>query len=814
MDAAAAPGVDQAAATLIDQALVPAITKEQPIMSADSQPCTEDAARTRISELIARIDEHNRRYYVLDDPAISDAEYDALMRELQAIEARWPGLVSPASPTQRVGAEPLGEFGEVRHGVPMLSLDNAFSEQDLRDFDRRVRERLETGHVRYVGEPKLDGLSVSIHYDNGILTQAGTRGDGRVGEDITQNIRTIRSVPLKLLGERVPQRLDVRGEVVIRRQDFQRLNAQRLEAGERSFANPRNAAAGSLRQLDPRETARRPLTFFTFGVGECSEPLGNSHHGVLEQLAAWGFRVNDEVEVLDGVEQCLAYHDRLLARRDGLDYEIDGVVYKVDDLRARESLGFTARAPRWAIAHKLPAREATTRVRDITPSVGRTGAITPVAELEPVEVGGVTVSRATLHNMDELRRKDVRPGDSVMVRRAGDVIPEITKVILEQRPADTQPWQMPSACPVCGAEVLRLDGEADYRCIGSLQCPAQLKESVRHFASRRALDIDGLGDKVAAQLVEAGLVRELADVFRLGYEQVLALEGFAGISAGKLIAAIEERRRIPLERLLYGIGIPGVGDDTARLIAAHMGQLDFIRRAHPCLFVLIPGVGRTTGDEIHAFFHDQANAASLDRLLELVEVTEEKGFSRDYLEQITAARLISELKLRKVGPKRAGELAAKITYLRELPELPVQRLPVAGPEAEQLRQALAEHADELRAMDALLEQAGLHWAGDRSQARIQQGAPDTGADGNGAAAAVSGRTFVLTGTLQEMTRDQARDAIEALGGKVSGSVSGKTDYLVAGEAAGSKLDKARKLGVSILDEQALKALLGQEVSTH
>lgn len=759
-----------------------------------------DQALARAQELRRQINGHNYRYYVLDEPSVADAEYDNLMQELLAIENRWPELVTPDSPTRRVGAAPAGEFGEVRHRVSMLSLDNAFNEQDLRDFDRRVRERLETDRVRYVGEPKLDGLSVSISYEDGLLTRAGTRGDGRVGEDITLNIRTIRTVPLGLQGDRIPARLDVRGEVVIRRQDFERLNAQRLETGERLFANPRNAAAGSLRQLDSRETARRPLTFFTFGVGECSESLGNSHHEILKQLQEWGFRVNGEVDVLDGVEACLDYYQRLLDRRDELDYEIDGVVFKVDDLEARERLGFTSRAPRWAIAHKLPAREATTLVRTITPSVGRTGVITPVAELEPVEVGGVTVGRATLHNLDELRRKDVRPGDTVMVRRAGDVIPEIIGVIPDLRPADAEPWDMPHACPVCGSEVLRLEGEADYRCIGSLQCPAQLKESIRHFASRRALDIEGLGDKVSEQLVETGLVRELADVFRLSKENLLTLEGFADISAGKLASAIADRRCIPLDRFLYAIGIPGVGVDTARLLASQVGSLEFIRRAHPVLFALIPGIGRTMGDEIHAFFDDQKNAGSLDRLLALVELTEEWGYAADYLERLTAAAIITELGFRKVGPKRAGELARKIDCLAELAELPVQRLPVSGVEAEQLRQEFREHLSELQSIDALLLDQHLHWIRDRSKAVIQGRVAQQ--------ASLAGKTFVLTGTLEDYTRDQARELIEVQGGKVVGSVSRKTDYLVAGEAAGSKLEKAGALGVTVLDEAAFRELIG------
>ncbi|WP_290649577.1 NAD-dependent DNA ligase LigA [Aquisalimonas sp.] len=763
---------------------------------------TPEEARARITALREQIDEHNHRYYVLDEPILADGEYDALLHELQALEAAHPELVTPGSPTQRVGAAPAEGFGKVVHGQPMLSLENAFDDGELREFDRRVRERLGAASVTYIGEPKLDGLSLSIRYEHRLLVQAGTRGDGRVGEDITNNVRTVRSVPLRLRGESVPEHLEVRGEVVIRRRDFEALNTARLERGERPFANPRNAAAGSVRQLDPKVAAQRPLTLFAFGVGECSISLGETHWQVLEQLGAWGFLVNREVRRLDGVEACLNYYRELRERRDSLDYEIDGVVFKVDDLRLREVLGYTARSPRWAIASKLPAREATTRVRRILPSVGRTGTITPVAELEPVEVGGVRVGRATLHNLDEVRRKDVREGDTVMVRRAGDVIPEIVSVIPEARPQRAEPWEMPGHCPACGAEVIRPDGEVDYRCIGSLQCPAQLSESIRHFASRRALDIEGLGDKVAEQLVDTGLVRELADVFTLDKEQLLGLEGFAEVAATNLLKAIEARRRVPLHRLLYAIGIPGVGADTARLLAAQLGDLDFIRRAHPVLFALVPGIGRTMGEEIRAFFADARNVGGLDRLLEFIEIEGEEGVAPEYAAGVAAAAIIRELGLPKVGPKRAAELAAKIQRLDELPELPVQRLPVAGTEGERLCDALRQHKADLRAMDELLLAKNLHWTSDRSRARIR------GAEQ--ATTPLAGKTFVLTGSLERLTRDEAKTRIEALGGKVTGSVSSKTDYVVAGAAAGSKRDRAEQLGVTILDESAFHELLGEE----
>ena len=472
-------------------------------------------AAERIADLRQRINHHNYLYYVQDRPEVSDAEYDRLMEELKDLEAEFPDLVTADSPTQRVGAAPAEEFGEVRHGIPMLSLDNAFDEDSFRDFDRRVRERLERDQVDYVAEPKLDGLSLNLRYQEGVLTQAGTRGDGSVGEDVTANVRTIGSIPLRLRGNDAPALVEIRGEVVIRVKDFERLNQTRQDEGEKPFANPRNAAAGSLRQLDPNVTAKRPLTFFTWGVGDSSEPVGDSYTGILDRLGEWGFRINEYVETVTGADACLDYYHRLMEQRDDLPFEIDGVVFKVNGLSDRDILGFTARAPRWAVAFKLPAREETTVVNDIIPSVGRTGVITPVADLEPVHVGGVIVSRATLHNLDEVRRKDVRIGDTVMVRRAGDVIPEVTTVVMDKRPAGAAEWEMPEQCPVCGSDVVREEDTAYHRCIGGLGCSAQLEGAVLHLASRRALDIDGLGERLVQQLISRKMVATVADVFRL-----------------------------------------------------------------------------------------------------------------------------------------------------------------------------------------------------------------------------------------------------------------------------------------------------------
>ncbi len=662
-------------------------------------------AERRAAELRETLADHNYRYYVLDEPAVSDAEYDALLRELQDLERQWPSLATPDSPTQRVGAPPLEAFEPARHEQPMLSLGNVFSEEELREFDRRVHERAAGGDVAYVCEPKLDGLSVNLRYEDGLLARAATRGDGEVGEDITANVRTIRSVPLRLTGA-APSLLEVRGEVVIRKADFERLNARREAAGERTFANPRNAAAGSLRQLDSRITARRPLTFFTFGTGASSETLAATHSDVLTRLEAWGFRVNEHVQRVDDVDGCLRYYQWLLEYRDTLSYEIDGAVYKVDDLALRERLGFTARAPRWAAAHKLPAREATTVVETIAASVGRTGVITPVAELAPVEVGGVTVSRATLHNLDEVRRKDVREGDTVMVRRAGDVIPEITAVITERRPAGVEPWDMPGACPVCGSEVLRLDEEAAHRCIGGLYCPAQRMGALLHFVSRRAMDIDGLGEKLVAQLVERDLVRTAADLYHLDARRLSGLERMGERSAANLLRAIDASRETTLARFLYALGINHVGEVTAKALAAHFGELDAIRQADEEALESVPDVGPVVAQSVAHFFAQPHNQEVIDGLLH----------------------------------------------------------------------------------------AGVHWP-----------APE-GRDGD--EAPLAGRTFVLTGTLEGFTRDEARARIEALGGKVTGSVSGRTDYVVAGADPGSKRDKAERLGVSVLDEAAFRELVG------
>jgi len=667
-----------------------------------------DSVVQRIEALRKEIREHNYRYYVLDDPTVPDAEYDRLMRELQALEAEYPELMTSDSPTQRVGAEPAREFGEVRHEIPMLSLANAFSEEDLQAFDKRIRDRLGTEEtIEFAAEPKLDGLAVSLLYEDGKLVRGATRGDGVTGEDITQNIRTIKTVPLALHGDDWPRVLEVRGEVYMPREGFEALNQRARDRGEKTFVNPRNAAAGSLRQLDPRVTAERPLAIFCYSVGRVEgTEMPARHSEILERLRTWGLRVCPERDVVQGPEGCLAYYRRIGEQRDSLPYEIDGVVYKVNRIELQQELGFVSRAPRWAIAHKFPAQEEITVLRDVEFQVGRTGALTPVARLEPVFVGGVTVSNATLHNMDEIERKDVHIGDTVIVRRAGDVIPEVVGVIVERRPSDARPVKMPTECPVCGSEVVRAEGEAVARCSGGLYCGAQRKEAIKHFASRRAMDIEGLGDKLVDQLVEAGLVDHVDGIYRLSVEQVASLERMGEKSAQNLVNAIDKSRDTTLERFIFALGIREVGEATARALAMHFGDLEPLMAADEDALQQVPDVGPVVAQHVVSFFAQGHNRDVIDKLLEAVITWE-----------------------------------------------PIE---------------VAE-------------------AGDKP---------------------LEGNTYVLTGTLESMTRDEAKARLMALGAKVTGSVSKKTTAVIAGAEAGSKLDKAESLGIEILDEDGLKSLLG------
>ncbi len=667
------------------------------------------AISQRVAELRDNIDYHNYRYYSLDDPVVPDAEYDRLLRELESLESRYPGLITPQSPTQRVGAAPAEVFGEVVHTVPMLSLANAFEEQELVDFDRRVRERLGVEEVdeevEYAAETKLDGLAASIRYEDGVLVSGATRGDGTRGEDVTRNIRTIKAVPLHLRGDDFPRVLEVRGEVFMTEEGFRRLNEEQLRREEKPFANPRNAAAGGLRQLDPGITAERPLTMYCYGVGDVREGwLPNTHSGILARLKHWGLRVSPELMVVQGVDGCRSYHADMLARRESLGYAIDGVVFKVNDVALQQRLGAVSRAPRWAIAYKFPAEEELTRVRAIDVQVGRTGTLTPVARLEPVQVGGVTVTNATLHNQDEVDRKDVRVGDTVVVRRAGDVIPEVARVVKDRRPRRTRRFYLPGQCPVCGSEVVRIEGESAARCSGGLVCPAQRKQAVRHFASRRAMDIEGLGEKLVEQLVDAGLVHSALDIYALTEEQVAALERMGKKSAANLVAAIERSRETTLARFLYALGIRDVGEATALALATHLGDMDSLRAADAERLQEVPDVGPVVARQITSFLSEVHNQEVLDGLVKLL------------------------------------------------------RLP----------------------------------------AHVQ------GHDGE---APLAGKRFVITGTLDAMPRNEAKRRLQALGAKVSGSVSRNTDYLVAGASPGSKRGKAQQLEVTILDEDDFLKLI-------
>jgi DNA ligase (NAD+) len=664
-------------------------------------------AAARAAELRAQLAQHDYRYYVLDDPEVPDAEYDRLMRELRALEAADPTLITPDSPTQRVSGTPSSAFGEVVHRVPMLSLDNAFTEEDLTAFDRRIHERLGlSGELEYVAEPKLDGLAVTVIYRDGQLAQAATRGDGVTGEDVTANVRTIRAVPQRLRGT-APALLEARGEVFMLLGGFERMNEQARARGEKVFVNPRNAAAGSLRQLDPRITAARPLTAFFYALGALEgapQPAGQLE--LLTWLRALGLPVSPEVRPVKGVGGCLDYYRDLGARRRALPYQIDGVVYKLERRADQERLGYLSRSPRWAIAHKFPADEALTQVKGVEFQVGRTGALTPVARLEPVFVSGVTVSNVTLHNIDEVHRKDVRVGDTVIVRRAGDVIPEVVSVILERRPAGTVPVQLPQRCPVCQSPVLRVEGEAVARCTGAFTCRAQRQEALRHFASRRALDIEGLGDKLIEQLVEHEQLRSPADIYALTLPQLAQLERMGEKSATNLLAAIEKSKHTTLPRLLLGLGIRDVGEATALALARHFGTLEQLMQADAAMIQQVPDVGPIVAAHVAAFF------------------------------------------------------------------------------------ASDDHRKVIKALQA----KGVKWP----QMTPAPAAVDP----------LAGKTFVLTGTLSGLTRDEATQALSARGAKVAGSVSKKTHYLVAGAEAGSKLNRARELGVRVIDEQELLRLLG------
>ena len=631
------------------------------------------SVRARARKLHAELHEHNYRYYSRDDPLIPDAEYDQLLRELQSLEEQYPQLITPDSPTQRVGAVPLKAFGEVRHEQRMLSLDNAFSDDELLDFDRRVRERLETDEVEYAAEPKLDGLAVSLLYRDGRLVRAATRGDGVTGEDVSQNVRTIASVPLKLAGRSIPEVLEVRGEVYMSHAGFEALNQQAASAGQKLFVNPRNAAAGSLRQLDPAITARRSLEIFCYGVGQVSGgALAETHTDILAQLQGWHLRVYEDVQRVTGVSGCIAYYQHYEQQRERLPFEIDGVVFKVNRLQQQQSLGFVARAPRWAIARKFPAQQRETRVLGIEVQVGRTGALTPVARLEPVFVGGVTVTNATLHNEEEVQRKDVRKGDTVIVRRAGDVIPEVVRVISERRPAGTQKFQLPTSCPVCHSHVVRVAGEAIARCSGGLFCPAQRKESIKHFASRRAMDIEGLGDKLVEQLVEKELISHVSDLYSLTVEDLAGLERMAEKSASNLVEALQRSQSTTLPRFIYALGIREVGEATAQTLAREFGDLDLLMAADIEALEAVRDVGPVVAKRIREFFSEQHNRVVIAALREagvhwpVVEKPQAQPFAgKTFVLTGTLSMPRAELKerLQSLGARVAGSVSKQTDFV-------------------------------------------------------------------------------------------------------------------------------------------------------
>ncbi|MCE7523562.1 NAD-dependent DNA ligase LigA [Alloalcanivorax xenomutans] len=753
----------------------------------------------QIKQLRDQLNDWSYRYYVLDDPAVPDAEYDRLFRQLQALEGEHPDLISPDSPTQRVGDVPLEGFNEVRHAVPMLSLGNAFNDEELRDFDQRVRERLDlSGSIDYVAEPKLDGLAVSLVYENGELVRGATRGDGETGEDITANVRTIKSIPLRLRGDKPPALMEVRGEVVMTHRGFAELNRRQAEAEQKTFANPRNAAAGSLRQLDSRITAQRPLEFYAYSLAQLEgENWPDRHSAILERLRQWGLRVNPEVKLCDGVDALLAFYHDILERRDQLDYDIDGVVYKVDRLDWQRDLGFVSRAPRWAVAHKFPAQEEITVLNGVDWQVGRTGALTPVAKLEPVQVGGVTVSNATLHNIDEIHRLDIRVGDTVVVYRAGDVIPKVVRAVPERRPDNAEEIHLPAECPVCGSDIFRAEGGVVARCTGGLICGAQQREAIKHFASRRAMDIEGLGEKLVDALVDRNLIATVADLYRLQAEPVAALERMGDKSAANLIEALEHSKTVSLERFLFALGILQIGEETAKALADCFGDLETIRRAPLLLFLAVPDVGLEVAKAIHAFFREQHNEDVIDGLLaEGVQPRANGHPSAAFVRELTLGYFLKAAKrlgmaLDGVGEKSLETLGSHYKSVAALAEADADEAPVRPAMLEQVHKALEQGDWRQR-----LEQA------EALAAELSEKAPREAAE-----QALEGQTWVLTGTLSRLTRDQAKAHLQSLGAKVAGSVSKKTHCVVAGEAAGSKLTKAEELGVDVMDEDTFADFL-------
>lgn len=789
-----------------------------------------DSLSARAAELRAQIEDANYRYHVLDAPGIPDAEYDRLLRELEALEAAHPELRTVDSPTLRVGARSDSAFAEVTHVIPMLSLGNAFDEveqqlpelrhREVAEFVRRIVEETGDPSPEFSVEPKLDGLAISLRYVQGVLEQGATRGDGATGEDVTANLRTIRAIPLRLRGD-APALLEVRGEVYMPRAGFLEFNQRALERGEKTLANPRNGAAGSLRQLDPTITAQRPLAFYAYGLGAHeSFDLPATHSQMLQRLALLGLPVSPEVGTASGFEGLIAYYRRIGAKRDALPYDIDGVVYKLNRFDQQRAMGFVARAPRWAIAHKFPAQEEMTEVEAIDVQVGRTGAITPVARLKPVQVAGVVVTNATLHNADQIARLDVRVGDTVIVRRAGDVIPEVLGVVAERRPEGTAPWLLPTECPACGSAVVRPEGEAVARCSGGLFCPAQRKQALIHFASRRAIDIEGLGERMVEDLVDLGFVQSVADLYRLTLDDLLEMKRRADqrdgstpetVKAGKvatrwaenLIESLQRSRRPALERLLFGLGILQIGEETAKALARSFGSLDAIRHADPILLLAVPDVGPKVAASIASFFAQPHNNEVIDALLANgVEPQQAGQPSASLATRLDLGHLLRAAKalgapLGRLGDTsigRIGEARRELAALEAAGEGGLAALGVTADAAAALFAMLgdARWGPRLRAVDAAMS-------------ALRAAAPHEVQGG-----VLAGKTVVLTGSLSAMTREEAGARLEALGAKVAGSVSKKTSFVVAGEAAGSKLAKANELGVPVWDEAQLLAFLAEQ----
>ncbi len=751
-------------------------------MSKDQSRLSKTQAAAEIEELRKTVSYHDYRYYVLDDPEISDAEYDRMLKRLVQLEERFPELVTPESPTQRVGAPPLEIFREVRHSIPMLSLSNAFGEKEIRDFDTRVKKLLETDdEPRYVAEPKLDGVAVELVYEDGILSVGSTRGDGTTGEDITQNLKTVRSIPLKLRSDRpesIPRLLEVRGEVIMRTQEFRRLNEERGQKEESLFANPRNAAAGSLRQLDSSVTASRPLEVYFYGIGRVEGVSFRTQKELLGYLPEVGLRVNPHVKPCRNIDEAIDYYDEMIQKRDTLEYEIDGVVLKVDEFSHQEKLGAISRSPRWALAVKFPGRQETTRVLDIAVQVGRTGALTPVAVMEPVNIGGVTVSRATLHNQDEIDRKDVRVGDTVVIQRAGDVIPEVVSVVVSKRTGDERPFVLPDKCPVCGSGVVRLEGEAASRCVG-LACSAKLRQTVRHFAFKRAMDIEGLGGKTVEQLIEKDLVRSVADIYSLTKADLLKMERMGEKLADNLLASIEKSKNTTLSRLIFALGIRHVGEHLSELLAEHFGpgRSEGTDR---------PSDGKRLDEKAAEIFAEAVSRLG-QRAIRILSDGPVGALGEHFSDSFSR-------QIQESGEPGLRELARRFRSLGELPfatQDGLQEIDEVGP---QVAQSIASFFEQKQNIQII---ARLFALGVRVRSERQE-----------VEAKLEGKSFVFTGTLERHPREEARRMVESLGGKVVEQVSRKTDFVVVGKEPGSKLDRARELEIRILSEQQFEELVG------